>query len=145
MVNADKVDGFQGSDLALGTATISSGMTVTGFAQYDGAIVADNLGASITVALPGRSPLALNSATVNFASGAAAVDDDPTCTGTYSAPTAPAGKVCLYLIFASHVDTANGSGTYSPYADRYFIVYFAANGTAGQDMYISLAWAYTAP
>ena len=145
VVNADKVDGFQGNDLALGTATIPSGMTVTGFAQYDSAIVVDNQGASITVRLPGRAPVALTYLNVNFASGAAASDDDPTCTGTYGVPTAPAGKVCLYLMGAGHVDTANGYGTYSPYADRYFTVYFAANGTAGQDMYIYFAWAYTAP
>src|SRR3954471_4295999 len=47
------------------------------------------------VQLPGMAPADLSNGTVNFAAGGA--DADPACSGTATAPTAPAGKVCLYL------------------------------------------------
>jgi hypothetical protein len=86
--------------LTFATRTIPSGLTVTG---------AFGVSANVTtlttptnnvrevVALPGLAPADLTDATVNFAPVTGAVDADAACTGTAAAPTAPAGKVCLYL------------------------------------------------
>jgi len=80
------------------TQSIPSGTTVTGafgFSQnFTGATSADVVQ---VVSLPGVASSDLSDATVNFASAAGAGDTDATCTGTSAAPTAPAGKVCLYL------------------------------------------------
>ena len=145
VVNADKVDGFQGTDLALGTATIPSGMTVTGEGVFDGAIVADNADHQFDVELPGRAPVALNSNNVNFAPDSGTADDeDPTCTGSSSAPTALAGKVCIYIYSVNGIDGALGYAA-QVLTDRYFRVLFLANGSAGEDMFMFYTWAYTAP
>ena len=146
VVNADKVDGFQGSDLALGTATIPSGMTVTGEGVFDSAIIADNADHVFNVELPARAPVALTGTKVNFAADAyaATIDDDPTCTGSFSSPTAPAGKVCIYMAGNIRIDTASGEQA-SALTDRNFHIYLRANGSAGDDMYMYYTWAYRAP
>ena len=144
VVNADKVDGFQGKDLALGTATIPSGVTVTGAGLFDSAIIADNADHAFNVELPARAPVALTASNVNFAPHLAASDDDPTCTGSFSSPTAPAGKVCIYIGSYGFLDGAAGYGALS-LKDRYFRVFFYANGSAGTTLYLSYSWAYRAP
>jgi hypothetical protein len=132
--------------------TIPSGVTVRGvFACDDRNQQFDNPGpvtleahchAAVTLPLPAPEPL--TDADVNFAPGANG-EDDPSCTGTPSAPTAPPGKVCLYqsagindMLIAGAVF---GVGP-SPYgfdarADS-FDTTNAAASTLG-------TWAYTAP
>ena len=144
VVNADKVDGFQGNDLALGTATIPSGMTVTGFRIWEGPAVANNALIQFTVDLPAQAPSAPSD--VNFASSVYAIDDDLTCTGTSSAPTAPAGKVCIYIYGVLNIDTASGSVGVAAFADRAFAVAFLTNtASVGADTYLYFSWAYRAP
>ena len=57
------------------------------------------------VQLPGPAPTELANGSVNFAPSADAADADAACAGTAVAPSAPAGKVCLYLSAAAGTDT----------------------------------------
>jgi len=147
VVNADRVDGYQGSDLLAGTAVIPSGMTVVGLANWDWTSVADNQDVVMRITLPGLAPVALDDNHVNWAPDAVATDDDAECTGSWTAPTAPSGKVCIYNAGANLVDGAYGAA--APVAfwqDRVFDVVFFQNGTgSGEDMLLYFVWAYTAP
>jgi len=130
----------------LGTATIPSGTTVTGFDTFDHAVVVDNEDWQIAVQLPGRAPVDLTSGNVNFAPSVLASDDDATCTGTAAAPTAPAGKVCLYVGQSNGVDGLQGwNSELTGFHDRGFKVQGFGNGAQGTDEYLWFTWAYTAP
>jgi hypothetical protein len=146
VVNADKVDGFNGTDLAFGTATIPSGMTVTGFYYWDAGTTLDNGDVQFALELPGLAPVALGTDSVNFAPSAYSQDDDATCSGSAAAPTAPSGRFCIYIYAAANVEGAEGFGAPSPFEYRYGRVLFFTNSpTLGDDMYLHLSWAYTAP
>ncbi len=125
--------------------TIPSGQTVTGNFGVT-AFYGLAASANYSVSLPAKAPVALTSANVNFATdaNAATIDDDATCTGTAAAPTAPAGKVCIYPYQTgfSGMTAVNG---------------FQANNLGNQAFYLSfgvaantnaalfVTWAYTAP
>jgi hypothetical protein len=95
------------------------------------------------VQLPGPAPADLSDATVNFAS--AGTDADSSCTGTAAAPTAPAGKVCLYLSSAAGTGTAvDGESIPGLAGSRAGFVVHATNATLGQTGAFG-TWAYTAP
>lgn len=132
-----------------GVSTIPSGSTVTGVAAWDHVSVLDNADVNIYVQLPARAPAALSFINVNFAPNALAIDGDATCTGTVAAPTAPAGKVCIYVQNSVRVDTLRGLGLaangLTP-SDQAFAIRFNTNDAAPpQDMYLYVTWAYTAP
>lgn len=125
--------------------TIPSGVTVTGEFIHDGSAAATSSDV-FSVDLPGRAPAALTDANVNFApdSFPATIDDDPTCTGTLVAPTAPPGKVCIY--------TNGNPGNYNSVRGNAVLALptqgFAIQGTpvtAGLDAFVYVSWAYTAP
>ena len=131
----DKGDaGAPGASVFAGA--IPSGTTVTGV----WAVPAADGNAAVSFPVP--APAALGDADVNFAPDASGVttDDDAGCTGTLSQPTAPAGKVCLYV-------QAIGSGASSlgGYAiDRFgFFVYGIQNSPSNAAA--RGTWAYTAP
>jgi hypothetical protein len=95
------------------------------------------------VQLPGSAPADLSNATVNFAPGGG--DADPSCTGTATAPTAPAGKVCLYLSSAAGTGTTvDGQAIPGLAGSRSGFVVHAANATLGETGAFG-TWAYTAP
>jgi hypothetical protein len=126
--------------------TIPSGQAVTGAFEYDGA--ASVAGDFRTYAkLPGQTPVALTATTVNFAPDTSPVttDDDATCTGTRQAPTAPAGKVCIYL----NNTASDGSGmTARPTLDgdrSSFTISWNDSAAASPDVFVYGTWAYTAP
>lgn len=125
--------------------TIPSGVTVTGEFVHDGS--AANASSDVfSVDLPGRAPVALTDTDVNFApdSFAATIDDDPSCTGTRAAPTAPPGKVCIYSNQApGNYNSVRGNAALSLPTQG-----FAIQGTpvtVGFDSYFYVTWAYTAP
>jgi hypothetical protein len=128
-----------------GQGVIPSGQTVTGEIIYDGhasgTIQSDRAGAQ----LPGLAPVALTGSTVNFASGAS--DNDATCTGTVAAPTAPPGKVCLYLQAATTgINPSSIAGGVGFLPSRAFWISFTASTTGDNvDMLLYATWAYTAP
>lgn len=151
--NADNALALGGAAAAgyqtFATRTIPSGVTVTG-AFGISSNVTTLTGTPPTndirevVQLPGLAPTDLSDTTVNFASAVGPVDVDPACTGTPNAPTAPAGKVCLYLSTTQNVDTTvEGTAIPSLAGSRAgFVVHAAAlNSATG----VFGTWAYTAP
>lgn len=138
--------GEVGGSLAGGR--IPSGRTVTGVLFVDlepSGAVSDY---RWTIDLPGRAGKRLADADVNFApdSSAATAEEETDCTGSTTAPTAPAGMACLYLI-------GTGSGTSGLRAEgfgdignstRSFVVRWGDTGV-GNDVTVYASWAYTAP
>lgn len=122
---------------------IPSGVTVMGEDTWDASTTGASSSDGFIVSLPGVAPVALAEETVNFAAAAGVVDADATCTGTVFAPTAPAGKVCLYVGGKGAV--VGISGMINNLPTRAFYVGFTPTGNAGLDQYLSVSWAYTAP
>ena len=127
-------------------ATIPSGITVTGEYILDSH---QPTGPSpsfdrLAIMLPAIAPVALRPETVNFAGGSAAGDADPACTGTYLAPTAPRGKVCIYVGLNGGFGMSSATGLQSALATKSFSVVFTPLGTGG-DLFLYMTWAYTAP
>ena len=146
VVNADKVDGVDAIGVAAGLAPIPSGTTVIGYEEWDWSTSSDNQDVTLRINLPGIAPVGLTISDVNFAPDALATDDDVTCTGSPGAPTAPAGKVCLYLNSSTLIDGLNGLAALGWTDTRQFRVRFFQNAIgSGSDMYLDFAWAYTAP
>ncbi len=93
------------------------------------------------MSLPATAPVGLTAAHVNFAADAssATTDDDATCTGTTAAPTAPSGRVCIYLISSTGITGA--VGTIPEFlTDHAFLV-----SMQGKAAVLKFTWAYTAP
>jgi hypothetical protein len=96
--------------------------------------------------LPGAAPQPLTDATVNFAAGSGAFDEDATCTGTVAAPTAPSGKVCIYLFSSGGLNASQFVGLRSlMLSTRGFRVTLVPLGTDNADEFFYASWAYTAP
>jgi hypothetical protein len=100
-----------------------------------------------------RAPKALTDADINFddtgisAAAAANSQESSGCTGGIGIPTAPPGKVCIYLFLGS-VDSNSaiavplGSGTgFNQADDKGFFIDGIGDGTAS----LGGSWAYTAP
>lgn len=104
--------GDKGEAGAQGTSSLNtdvpSGTTVSGA----WAVAADNPSPNVVrtsrfvVNLPARASANLLGEDVNFkdTGSAGSGDDDSSCTGTHSNPTAPAGKVCIYLDSATSLN-----------------------------------------
>jgi len=127
------------------TRTIPSGITVTGAFG-----ISSNVTGGTTndlrevVQLPGLAPTDLIDETVNFANATGAIDVDLSCTGTPNAPTAPAGKVCLYLSATQGLDTTvEGTAIPQLVGSRSGFVVHAASLTSATGAFGT--WAYTAP
>jgi len=126
---------------------IPSGQTVSGSMIWSEAIIADNRNVSVYVPFPGKAtPAITSSLAVNFNNDnpAATTDEDVTCTGTVAAPTAPQGKVCIYELDFSGVDTMSGENNFVNGRDGFY-VFGQSNGTAGVNSWLYFSWAYTAP
>ena len=122
--------------------TIPSGQTVTGNTGFAGDYNAG--GGFLSISLPGKAPVGLTAGNINFApdSNAVTTDDDAACTGTIAAPTAPAGKFCIYLYSTSGVTTLQGTqANFLPTQ----AVYMAWNVPSAANVSIAATWAYTAP
>ena len=87
------------------------------------------------------TPTALDAAHVNTAVG---FDADAACTGSSSAPTAPAGKVCIYFSQHQPASCQNEQGFTSADLGRYGFVFSVDNEGVGNCV-IQAVWAYTAP
>ena len=93
------------------------------------------------ISLPGPTPTALDGAHVNTAVG---IDADPACSGSAAAPTAPAGKVCIYYSQHAPVDCQNEQGYSLPSLGRYGFVFSFENEGPGNCI-IQGVWVYTTP
>ncbi len=126
---------------------IPSGTTVTGNFVFSGIIERsnDNRTYGREVTLPGVAPVPIVSDDVRFAPAGGVSQPEPSCTGTAIAPTAPAGKVCLYV--ASSNNAQGFRAFQGVLADRGFEVVWSADGSnsVGQGFRLSATWAYTAP
>jgi hypothetical protein len=135
---------------------VPSGSTIRGvvggdFHNYDAFI--HDFAVDVTLPIPAANALRDDSVFVNVASWQGTggqtppttTDTDPGCTGTPANPTAPAGKVCIYVSSANRaVDLAGysvlfGAGT-SPYG---FKLKWDTTATVG-DTFVDATWAYTA-
>ncbi len=126
--------------------TIPSGVTVTGNLIWDSHGSTDTFPDRLDVAFPGRAPVPLVDTMVNFNQPGVTGDGDPLCQGSGFAPTAPAGKVCIYLVNSSGMATNQlfGNAGY-PLADAGFQLAFFPNGTDNVNQFVAASWAYTAP
>jgi hypothetical protein len=135
---------------SLAGGQIPSGVTVTGvaiwrFPSTDAGVF--NFG----VNLPGDAGKRLEFDDVNFADVPAldevGSDADADCTGSSEAPTAPPGKLCLYLD-ALAPDILSISATTLDATDRraFQIQWFdAGTDTSQNNTSVEAQWAYTAP
>ncbi len=127
------------------TNVIPSGVTVTGHSRYDSDSINDDGDVDVVIQLPGRAASPLTFDVVNFAPNENVRDADDTCTGSVAAPTAPAGKVCIYLNFTNRFDGFHGE-SFGVVADRGFIIRARTNDpTPPLDALFDFTWAYTAP
>jgi hypothetical protein len=129
-------------------ATIPSGATVTGsWNYYD--IPSPAAQVELVEAFPAPAPVALTDANVNFGNepGGITNDKDPACGGDSSTPTAPAGKVCIYIDHgSSSPNTLVGNALRllptSPTSRYGFEI---SSGEIGNNGVAGGTWAYTAP
>jgi hypothetical protein len=136
-------------------SSVPSGKTIAG--AWGGRYIAPQLAFNntylISTSFPVKAPVGLSDANVNAAPNAAAGDPDPSCTGSADNPTAPRGKVCVYISRANNASvtgfrlTNPGVSGTSP-GDAYgFVVRILDTGTVGNTATTNAegTWAYTAP
>jgi hypothetical protein len=130
--------------------SIPSGVTVTGVfggLEYNDGTSSTGSFYNSSVSLPAPAPVALTDANVNFSNADAALagDEDVACTGTVAAPTAPSGKVCLYISNTASVaaNTADGTALPGSGGSRFGFAFNATGSGASAEIYG--VWAYTAP
>jgi hypothetical protein len=127
---------------------VPSGATVTGAFGIEGASAAATATSNDleqVVSLPGMAAGDLSNEAVNFASNAAATDGDATCTGNVLVPSAPPGKICLYLSSVRGIGTTvEGLAIPGIAGSRAGFVVHATTATA-PDTGAFGTWAYTAP
>ena len=133
---------------------IPSGVTVTGFERWDYMSTGTGGSFGYSVALPAKAPVALtdtdvNFSTVNFETGEddspLIGDGDETCDGTAAAPTAPPGKVCVYLRFPQSVTNLRGFASTELSDQSFEVRWTGAAGGLNQNQFVLVTWAYTAP
>ncbi len=140
------------SNLLNDTNVIPTGVTVTGQYDFDSTVIAPNDDHWVAIHLPGTAPAAITDLVANFSNADPALTDDENtaCTGSYGAPSAPAGKLCVYFepALTRNVDRMS-AGNPSPTGldKRFFRLSFqtAAGAVLGDDMTMYVTWAYTAP
>jgi hypothetical protein len=138
---------------------IPSGVTITGAwgGRYIAAIAGNQQNSYLlSYSFPLPAPTRLRDSDVQFgASTAGPVGDaDPACTGSVLTPTAPAGKVCIYVNEGPNGTRSNSTLTgfklsaagVNTDADRYgFEVRMVDAGTVPGTVRAEGTWAYTAP
>jgi hypothetical protein len=144
--------GAQGIEGVAGTDpwdTIPSGQLVTGSGHYRLDAGASGEELAVTVQLQARAAVALTTGTVNFSDldlTADPLDRDASCSGTETAPSAPAGRVCLYVSSSPapfNVQPGSASGDISPDGRTGFTVHWQAAASGVTEL--AFTWAYLAP
>lgn len=121
--------------------SIPSGETVYGTLGERMPLSAAGKSYRVAVSFPVPAPQTVESQQVNFAPGDGG-EDDATCTGSATAPTAPAGKVCIYTDGSSGTGEVSGNGVGNPFGFTYTV---SSNGGNADFVGITGTWAYTAP
>ena len=138
--------GAQGPRGESASDQIPAGRTVTGNLVYDGnsppGVTSDY---TLFVRLPALAAAPLTSDIVNFAPAPDVADGDSACRGTLGRPTAPPGRVCLYI--GQHSDDLQQiEGRDTPMAglrDGFDVAWYDSG--ANLDNYVFGTWAYTTP
>jgi hypothetical protein len=147
---ADGANGANGANGEPGTSifksTIPSGTTVRGAWGVGGDGGSGNIvETGVSLPVPSSTPLT----SVKMAPNGAAYLPDASCTGTDDEPTAPAGRVCVYITGAPENVTAVGASPLQGLptgSDRFgFLVYANSTGTTDDTAEAFGTWAYTAP
>lgn len=130
-------------------STVPSGTTVKGaFGDTDIGTDTDasaSVRGAVSFSVP--APANLSDEQVNFASGLAS-DNDATCTGSTGAPTAPPGKVCLYVDDFTGLSGSVSGLSINPgsTASRLGFAFTGTGNNADPSrMILQGTWAYTAP
>jgi len=153
-------ESLTGADLQNGTVGpadlgVPAGQTLRGAigADFTAAAGAEDFGTIASLPIPASNPLSDGDVSVNvntWGDGGgqtqpSTTDTSAGCSGSLAEPTAPAGKVCIYVAGGDNAIDVNGfsvipgSGA-SPYG---FKLGWTSNGAG--DTFIDAVWAYTAP
>ncbi|HEY1539050.1 MAG TPA: hypothetical protein VGF63_06610 [Solirubrobacteraceae bacterium] len=104
------------------------------------------------VGFPIPAPVGLTNANVSFPASTTNVlagDQDAACAGTVDLPTAPAGKVCVYVDQQSanvtDMSAQQVDGESTNQSKLGFAVQVTATGGANDNVTARGTWAYTAP
>jgi hypothetical protein len=133
-------------------AAIPSGKTIRGV--WGGSFPATNASTVYfaRVGFPIPAPVGLTNANVSFPASTAnvlAADQDAACAGTVDLPTAPAGKVCVYVDQQSanvtDMSAQQVDGESTNQSKLGFAVQVTATGGANDNVTARGTWAYTAP
>ncbi len=127
---------------------IPSGRTVRGSFQTtyrSVAVGAPHLESFQLPALP-TQPL-VGAEAVNLAATSGTADADPECTGSFAAPSAPAGKVCIYPLYLSNLGPVSAGGYLNDVSFQQLGVFQLSwtDAYAGENAGMAITWAYTAP
>jgi hypothetical protein len=122
---------------------VPSGTTIVGEAMFDAHSGTTNSDA-LYVPLGAIAPVELTDQLVNFAPSSLAHDDDALCTGTVENPTAPPGRVCIYIGAQGGIQSNSMGGWQARLRTVGFTIFW--NPLAGvQDEFLHITWAYRAP
>jgi hypothetical protein len=155
----DKGDQGEPGTSLFNAATIPSGTTIRGAwgGRYIAAIAGNQQNSYLlTYSFPLPAPVRLRDSDVQFGATTAGPvgDADPTCTGSVASPTAPAGKVCIYVNEGPNGTRSNSTLTgfklqaagVNTDGDAYgFTVRMVDAGTVPGTVRAEGTWAYTAP
>jgi hypothetical protein len=149
--NTGNLGGASAVDYLRFGSTIPSGRTVSGALGYETASASDYR--EVVSFYPLKAPANVVDANVSFdtstvsALAAQNSEESANCTGTASTPTAPAGKVCIYLSGENVAPNSAVGTTLDPAiptgSDLGFSVTADASGANGT--FLTGTWAYTAP
>jgi hypothetical protein len=151
--------GERGQTGAPGTSifdsTIPSGKTVTGAWGGDyAAVPASSAQELFPIGFPVKAPSVLTSEQVNTAPDSRAADPDPACAGTLGGPTAPPGKVCIYIDQGDTSTQVHGYKLMTPIVDPpvsgdelgfSILIDYSTAVSGDQTVSARGTWAYTAP
>jgi hypothetical protein len=155
----DKGETGQAGTSLFNAATIPSGTTIRGAwgGRYITAVAGNQQNSYLlTYGFPLRAPVKLRDSDVQFGANTAGPvgDADPACNGSVANPTAPPGKVCIYVNEGPNGTRSNSTLTgfklsaagVNTDADAYgFTVRIVDAGTVPGTLRAEGTWAYTAP
>jgi hypothetical protein len=141
--------GANGAPGASALSTVPAGVTIHGVVglDVDAAGAGGDWGTLGTMGMPGSVVLGDTQVSVNCCAGwenlggntpPTTFDSDAACTGSATAPTAPSGKVCVYVL---HSDNANDLFGYGVGSNQGFKLNFT--NLAPGDSFVDAVWAYT--
>jgi hypothetical protein len=135
---------------------VPSGKTVRGvvggnFHAYDDS--ARDFGIDVTLPVPAANALGNDAVFINVAgwqndggqTPPTTADTDPGCTGTPANPTAPPGKLCIYVSVADNAFNLGGCSVLSGAGASPYGFQLRWDSTADGDTLVDATWAYTAP